>query len=195
MSSDGYFEDDSLDGAAFEELDAIEAAVLSQKAPPHNLSLRNPTLSSPDSSVYDLTFDLDEGELQKLDHVIQDAYRTNVQATAGSSKRTSPKHQTTLFGDILPPPPTKPRSQIQRTKSLPRSTLNQPAPRTKQWDQTAFAKTGLKQGNSKGKRKMSSEDVDNEENVEFEQFPPPFVPGERNFLQYLPAFVLTTGCA
>jgi len=177
MSSDGYFEDDGLDGAAFEELDVIEAALLSQKAPPHNLPLRNSALSSPEGSVYDLTFDIDEGELQKLDYLIQDAYRINVQATAGSSGRTLGKHQMTLFGDVLPPPPTKPRSQIQRTKSLPRSALNPPAPRIKQWDQTAFAKTGLKQGNSKGKRKLSDEDVE-ERNVEFEQFPLPFVPGE-----------------
>ena len=194
MSSDGYF-DDGLDGAAFEELDAIEAALLSQNAPPHNLPLRNSTLSSPEGSVYDLTFDLDEDELQKLDNFIQDAYRINVQATASSSRRTSPKHQLTLFGDVLPSPPAKPRSQIQRTKSLPRSALNQPAPQTKQWDQTAFAKTGLKQGNSKGKQKISYEGVDNEESVEFEQFPPPFVPGKRNCLRYLSAFVLTAGFA
>lgn len=173
MSSDGYFDGDDLDDAAFEELDAIEAALLS----PARVPTHDPTPPSREGSVYDLTFDIDENELQKLDEFIENAYQGKAQPIAGPSRNTA-KHQTTLFGDILPPTSSKPKSQLQRTKSTPKNPFGQQAPKTKQWDQTAFAKSGLKQGKAKGKGRMYDDGEEDEENIEFEQFPAPFVSGE-----------------
>lgn len=184
MSSDGYFDD--LDDAVFEELDAIEAAHLPQKQaapqPPASISNNESTRQplTKDNSFYDLTFDIDESELEKLDEFIADAY---TQPVAGPSKPTKTaskdKLQTTLFGEILQPEKStnKPRSQIQRTRSTPRNPFGQQARKTKQWDQTQFAKSGLKSGKSKGKGKAKAHHGDDSEesDVEFEQFPAPFV--------------------
>lgn len=183
MSSDGYFDGDDFDDAMFDELDAIEAAILSP-----GKGIREHTPEYPvkpvakENSFYDLTFDIDESELQRLDDFIEDSYQGKAQPIAGPSTLTN-THQTTLFGDVLPqgPTPNKPRSQIQRTKSTPRNPFGQQAPKTKTWDQTAFAKTGLKQGKAKGKGKAKAnyddeEDGDEEETVEFEQFPAPIIP-------------------
>ncbi|KAF8078356.1 hypothetical protein FPV67DRAFT_1465011 [Lyophyllum atratum] len=182
MSSDGYFDGDDLDDAAFEELDAIEAAFLPpprpQAADPRPPPREQAPLAKEDS-FYGLSFDIDEADLQKLDNFVQDAYDGNAQPVAGPSKSKSATHQTTLFGDVLPPSSSSSstRSQMQRTKSAPRNPFGQQAPKTKVWDQTAFAKTGLKSGKSKGKGKATyADDEPDEEDVEFEQFPAPFLP-------------------
>ncbi|KAJ6627172.1 hypothetical protein B0H10DRAFT_1780302 [Mycena sp. CBHHK59/15] len=170
MSSDGYFDDDDLNDAAFEELDAIEA---SHK--PHEL----PQEPSFDSDDY--TFgEIDERELERLDAFIEDSYQGKAQPVAGPSRTSSHGSlQMTLFGDILPPsaPKGPARTQIQRTKSTPRNPFGQQAPKTKKWDHTAFSKSGVKRGKSKGKGKAMYDDNNNEEeeDVEFEQFPAPFV--------------------
>jgi ATP-dependent DNA helicase MPH1 len=174
MSSDGYFDSDDLDSDAFEQLDAIEAAQLSPGVQP-----AHPPLPK-ERSFNDLTFDIDDAELQRIDEFIEDAYKGRAQPVAGPSTSTSTgTRQTTLFGDILPAQlsSTKPRSQIQRTKSTPRNPFGKQAPKTKQWDQTEFARSGLKRGKSKGKGKVKfdDEEEDEEESVEFEQFPAPFV--------------------
>jgi len=201
MSSDGYFDDDDFDISALKQIDAIEAAHLSPKkqAPPvpRNIPASSAAQSkgrqplADDDSFYDLSFEADETELAKLDVFIKDAYAGKAPPVAGPSKisRTSSsnKLQTTLFGDILPPsaPSTtnsKPKSQIERTKSSARSLFGQQAPKTKTWDQTAFAKTGIRKSlpNAKCKGKGKAND-DDEEEVEFEQFPAPFVPSEFAF--------------
>lgn len=188
MSSDGYFDSDGLDGDAFEALDAIEAAALLPPAKVPNHRVKTPEVitapSAANVSVYDLTFEIDENDLEKLDGFIEDAYQGKAQPVAGFSRTNSAKHQTTLFGDILPSPTlsTKPRSRLQKTKSVPRSPFEQQPPKTKQWDHTAFAKSGLKRGNAKGKRKMTNDDEEKEESdVEFEQFPAPFISRELSF--------------
>jgi ATP-dependent DNA helicase MPH1 len=187
MSSDGYFDGDELDSAALLELDAIEAALLSpasHEAP--RVQPKKPATLSKEDSFYDLTFDIDENDLLRLDNFIEDTYQGKTLPVAGPSNlfKTTSKGtiQMTLFGDTLPPQASsgKPRPPIQRTKSTPRNPFGQQAQKTKQWDQTAFAKTGLKRGKSKGKGKASfdeGEDVEEEE-VEFEQFPAPFVSSE-----------------
>lgn len=189
MSSDGYFDgDDDFDLSALQQLDAIEAAHFSPRKavlpqlvstppiPPTKVS-RKP---SSDSSFYDMTFDVDETELAKLDNIINDTYAGKAQPVAGPSKilRTSSKNtvQTTLFGDVLPPTTSSnsnkaPRSQPEKTKSDQRSLFGQQAPKTKKWDQTAYAKSGTRKGKGKGK----AGDDSGEETVEFEQFPAPFV--------------------
>ncbi|KAF8895043.1 hypothetical protein CPB84DRAFT_1816042 [Gymnopilus junonius] len=188
-SDDGYFDGvDDLDESALQQLDAIEAAHFSpsKSAPPQ---APRPPLRS-DSSSYDLSFDVDEAELAKLDTFIADSYDGKARPVAGPSTltRTSSNNmlQTTLFGDVLPPPPpssntNKPRSQLERTKSTPRNPFGQQAPKTKTWDQTAFAKSGIRKPKTKGKGKQKAnydEDEQDGEEVEFEQFPAPFVPGK-----------------
>ena len=175
MSSDGYFDDDDLDSAAFKQLDAVEAALLS---PGVQTAHRSHPPVPKERSLYDLTFDIDEAELQKIDELIEDTYQGKARPVARPSKGTSGIHQTTLFGDIIPSQSSaKSRSQIQRTKSTPRNPFGQQAPKTKKWDQTAFAKTGIKRGKSKGKGRANfdDEEEEEEESVEFEQFPAPFV--------------------
>ncbi|KAI0048421.1 P-loop containing nucleoside triphosphate hydrolase protein [Auriscalpium vulgare] len=184
MSSDGYFDDD-LDAAFFQELDAIEATHIAgpsakqpAKSPPRPAK-NAPAAPNPDDSDYfDLTFDVDETELQKLDSVIEDAYRNPPAppARARSFTRVPSKgRQTTLFGDVLPeagPSSKAPRQPMQRTKSSTTELFR----KTKKWDQTAFAKSGAKRRKSvKGKEKASPDDEEEDEPVEFEQFPAPFV--------------------
>ena len=182
MSSDDYFDDDDLDVAAFEQLDAVEAAL---RAPGVVQAARhNPAPITRERSLYDLTFDIDEAELQRLDEFVEEAYQGKAQHVAGPSKSTSTgTRQTTLSGDIIPSQSSsaKPRSQIHRTNSTHRNTFGQQAPKTKQWDQTAFAKTGMNRGRLKGKGRANF-DEEEEDSVEFEQFPAPFVSSAYIFL-------------
>jgi ATP-dependent DNA helicase MPH1 len=102
------------------------------------------------------------------------------------------KLQTTLFGEIVKPglsyttANTK-STAVERTKSVPRNPFGQQAPKTKKWDQTAFAKSG------KGKGRHADDDEGGGDAVEFEQFPnplpPPFVPSESLGIHLLPAQV------
>lgn len=183
MSSDGYFEGHDFDDAAFEQLDAIEAALLT---PAHTqpTSVQPPQTTAvtlaKEASFYDLTFDIEDNDLEKLDNFIEDAYQGKARPVAGPSRTMSRETlQTNLHGDILSSTPsTKPKSQSQRPKSTPRNPFGQQASKTKQWDQTAFAKSGLKSGRPKGKAKTKASldnDEGGEEEVEFEQFPAPFV--------------------
>ncbi|KAI0067884.1 hypothetical protein BV25DRAFT_1819338 [Artomyces pyxidatus] len=63
-----------------------------------------------------------------------------------------------------------------------KSTGQQLFRKTKKWDQTAFSKTGpSRRKTDKGKGKAGPDaDIDDEEQVEFEQFPAPFVSSESN---------------
>ena len=191
MGSDGYFDgDDGLDEEALGQLDAIEAAHFSpaRKLPPSPFPASKPPLSAHDS-FYDLSLDVDENELAQLDNFIQDAYQGRAQpvTVAGPSKfsrsTSGNKLQKTLFGDIVQPVASSTSnkgSTIERTKSVPRNPFGQQGPKTKKWDQTAFAKSGGSKG--KGKARQADDDQDGEDAMEFEQFPnplpPPFVPGE-----------------
>ncbi|KAJ7783523.1 hypothetical protein DFH07DRAFT_726924 [Mycena maculata] len=167
MSSDGYFEDDDFDDAVLQQLDKIEAS-------------QRPPTREPSFEVDDFTFgDIDESELARLDTFIEDTYQGKAPPVAGPSRTTSRTTlQTTLYGEVLPPPPPKvPRTQIQRTKSTPRNPFGQQAPKTKKWDHTEFAKSGWKGVKSRGKGKtVNDEDEEEQEAVEFEQFPAPFMP-------------------
>ncbi|TFK41383.1 hypothetical protein BDQ12DRAFT_679374 [Crucibulum laeve] len=197
MSSDGYFDDD-LDDAVFEELDAIEAAhpppgKQPPVAGPSHIPAK-PILPKPiakEDSFYDLTFDFDDSELDKIDDLVVDVYAGTTGARPSKPSRTASKDmiQTTLFGDKVQPETSTsnprsqlPRSQLQRSHSTSRNPFGQRARKTKQWDQTAFAKSGLKKAKSKdkGKRraKYGDEDEDEDEEMEFEQFPAPFVSGQ-----------------
>ncbi|KAI0321122.1 hypothetical protein OF83DRAFT_401593 [Amylostereum chailletii] len=200
MSSDGYFEDD-MDDAFFNELDTIEATQLqsppiTQQTEPSVPVSRPPRstatpIAIDDDDYFDMTFDVDESELQKLDHAIQDIYagKPAPAPVAGPSRSRSfarvPSkggRQTTLFGEVLPQtkPPSKSaessRPTTERTKSAGQRELFR---KTKKWDHTAFAKSGSRRKQSdkgKGKGKaLPDDDAVEEEEVEFEQFPAPFV--------------------
>lgn len=186
MSSDGYFDDDPFDEAVFAQLDAIEAAYTATNAskpstsyshvaastlpPIHKQQPSKPKPVAKDDSFYDLTLDLDAEELEKLDAFIADSY-------AGKSRPVvGPTRQTTLFGDVLPNTSqvTKPTSRqgMERTTSNSRNLFGSKPKKTKVWDQTAFAQSGQRK---KGKGRLFEEDEEEEEQVEFEQFPAPFV--------------------
>lgn len=200
MSSDGYFdEDNELDAAALAQLNAIEAAHFSPTKQGATTISRRPATSpvvpskpassktlKQDMSFDDLSFDFDETDLGQLDTFIADSYQGKAKPVAGPSKmsRTSSsnKVQTTLFGEVLQPVAStssgKPKQQLERTKSAPRNPFGQQARKTKQWDQTQFAKTGIRKAKpAKGKGRMGEEEEE-EEVVEFEQFPAPFVSSE-----------------
>ncbi|KAG8220105.1 P-loop containing nucleoside triphosphate hydrolase protein [Butyriboletus roseoflavus] len=197
MNSDDYFPDD-LDSGILNQLDVIEAAhcpKLTHNPPtrhaPKSFSAPKPVPPSKpappkriekEDSYMDLTLDIDEADLQRLDSFIDAAYKGRADPVAGPSNAGRPPSkgsvQTTLFGDIVHPPTSTSkaspisRGPTQRSKSDHRNPFGQQAPQTKQWDHTEFAKSGLKKSKSKGK---SNEDEQAEEVVEFEQFPAPFV--------------------
>jgi len=176
MSSDGYFDDD-FDDAMLQELDAIEAAESQPKAStskqlaPPPLS-KNITLT--DDSFND-SFNFDETDLQILDQIEQD-YQTQANRPSNLA-RTSSKGmvQTTLSGGILTSGPSKPNSAAR----LSRQPSGQQSRKTKKWDHTAFAKSGMK-STKKGKEKAKyyGDEEEEEEAIEFEQFPAPFIPSE-----------------
>ncbi|CAA7264708.1 unnamed protein product [Cyclocybe aegerita] len=191
MSSDDYFDGaDDFDASALQQIDAIEAAhyspakrAVQPETPPASPPPKRPAALNKEPSLYDILFDVDESELAKLDTFIEDAYKGKVQPVAGPSKfsRASSSNtlQTTLFGEVIQPTASssKPRSQIQRSKSSTRNPFGQQARKTKVWDQTAFSKTG-KQGKAKGKGKANGDrDESGEETVEFAQFPAPSIAG------------------
>ena len=192
MSSDCYFDgDDGFDEEALGQLDAIEAAHFS---PPKKLP---PTPLSAQDSFYDLSLDVDENELAQLDNFIQDAYEGRAQpmAVAGPSQfersTSGNKLQRTLFGDIMQPVASSTSNKgptLERTKSAPRNPFGQQLPKTKKWDQTAFAKSGGSKGKGKAKARQADDDEDGEDAMEFEQFPnplpPPFVPSELQFILF-----------
>ncbi|KAJ3508308.1 hypothetical protein NLJ89_g5829 [Agrocybe chaxingu] len=189
MSSDDYFDGiDDFDASALQQINAIEAAhyspakrAVQSETPPASPPLKRPAALNKEPSLYDISFDVDESELAKLDTFIEDAYKDKVRPVAGPSKfsraSSSSTLQTTLFGEVIQPTASssKPRSQIQRSKSSTRNLFGQQARKTKVWDQTAFSKTG-KQGKSRGKGKANADgDESGEEAVEFEQFPAPSI--------------------
>ncbi|TFK76864.1 P-loop containing nucleoside triphosphate hydrolase protein [Pluteus cervinus] len=178
MSSDGFF-DDTFDDDALQQLDAIEAAALTTTQPRPSSSKAtppvSPTRAQDNGSFYDLTLDLDEEALQQLDEI---ECRQGTRSVAGFSRIMSRDAiQLNLFGEPVPPAagPSKPRSGMQRTTSSSRNPFGQQAPKTKKWDQTAFAKTGMKQPKGKGKAREDEDDDMEEEAPEFTEFPAPFI--------------------
>ncbi|EPQ60917.1 P-loop containing nucleoside triphosphate hydrolase protein [Gloeophyllum trabeum ATCC 11539] len=193
MSSDGYFSDE-FDASLLNQVSAIEAAHLSPANSPKKLP---PTPSAParEDSDFDFSFD-DYGEVEaELQRIEQTALKKQNSVLhdpgAGPSRqplaRTASRNtvQTTLFGDVLQPqassnkPHPSTRAPLQRVKSNSRNPFGKPAKKVLQWDHTEFAKTGWKRGSKlKGKGKFQAdEDEEDEELVEFEQFPNPVVSG------------------
>ncbi|KAK0198627.1 hypothetical protein F5146DRAFT_1020446 [Armillaria mellea] len=171
MSSDGFFDDDDINDAFLEELNAIEAAHLSP--PKAARPVVPPTVDEDDS--FDLTFDFDEEDLKKVDQAVMESYQSQSSAMTSTRKSSSSGHlQTTLFGEILPrsASSSKPKTAPQRVQSTSKNPFGQQAPKTKHWDHTEFAKSGLKSSKNKDKGKAES---GSDESLEFEQFPAPFI--------------------
>jgi ATP-dependent DNA helicase MPH1 len=190
MSSDGYFDgEDEFDADALAQIDAIEAVHLSPKkhtddsCPVHANNRSRPPMK--EDSFDDISFNANESELRRLDAFIKESYEGKPPPVAGPSRtfaRTSSNNmvQTTLFGGVAGQQPTssanKARPDIQRTTTQ-RNVFGQQARKTKKWDQTAFAKSGIRPPKSKDKGKARADDEDEveDEPLEFEQFPAPFV--------------------
>lgn len=121
--------------------------------------------------------DIQHGRLQPPANPVPGPSRAN-----GLVRRPSKGAQLTLFGDVAndvepakaaAPPPR----QFQRTRSRQMPLAGQ-AKKTKQWDRTAYAKTGWRKPKAnpdKGKGRTSDDEAE-EEAMEFEQFPAPEVP-------------------
>ena len=209
MSSDDYFDDDFND-ADFAQLDAIEAAALAPKPPPSAAPVPTPAKPPPrplagDSSI-EMSFDIDVEELAKIDEHVTQQYNQKVLKVVGPSNgartlgRTSSSTmlQTTLFGDILPSQQAssskeKSQSTMQRTNSAKRSVFGQQAPKTKTWDHTAFAESGMKRTKSKGKGKADDENSEDDDGFEL---PPPFMPSESHCnVSYILSDLHLTSCS
>ncbi|SRR6266403_2242554 len=191
-SPNHYWDDEELNSAVLNELAAIEAPQFASTSKPTirkpSLELGSTPLTVADSDdLFDLTFDLDVQELQVLDAAIEKDYRRKAGSTSKSpssgvlAARSLSGRQVTLFGDVVSPrtsPSKKPqtsRGSVQQRKS-PTRPVNR---KTKKWDHTAFAKTGRRRRAGQGKGKENQdEERGEEEAVEFEQFPAPFVPGK-----------------
>jgi ATP-dependent DNA helicase MPH1 len=145
------------------------------------------------------SFEIDDSDLRIIDQLCNEALNRKSAApvaVAGPSKPPVQRStsgatiQTTLFGGVLPnSTPSKgngasgSRSTMQRQSSGQNNLFTGRPNKTRKWDHTAFAKSGWKKPKTaKGKEKASSFDGDEveelddeEEEVEFEQFPAPFV--------------------
>ena len=188
--SDGYFDSfDELDSAFLNEVDAIEASQLNPSKPPASAptqSMNAPPKTHTNrprdsgSDDFDMSFNVDMEELERLDEFIADSYAGKAKPIAGPSLT----RQTTLDGKILPAEPPNQGRSFNRTKSSGSNPFDKDQ-RTKKWDNTAFSQTGWistkgkqkEKGKDKGKGKAINDGEDDEEDLdlEFEQFPAPFI--------------------
>ena len=196
MSSDYDFDDD-FDSAFLKEVDAIEAAhVAKQPSSSSSSTLVSPSVpkQAPQKEVIEIddndefddsyaAFDIDEEQLKHFDAVCNIGASTTASSSTKPPSRWNSKGtvQTTLFGEIAVQNSTNSRgnnSSFQRTASSSRIPISRPR-KTKQWDRTAFAKTGWKKPKGKEKASLHGDDEEVEEEwdepVEFEQFPAPEV--------------------
>ena len=188
MSSDGYFDGEDFDADALAQLDAIEAAHFSptkhMSDSPNNRRRPPPPPRTEDDPFDDFSFNANESDLRKLDEFIKESYETPVAGPSNPFARTSSTSmvQTTLFGGVASQKPStnvhKSRADMQRTTSTQRNLFGRQPLKTKKWDQTAFSKSGVRPPKSKDKGKGRADDEGQEEPIEFEQFPAPFVSGK-----------------
>jgi ATP-dependent DNA helicase MPH1 len=192
-SPSNYWDGEELNSAVLNELAVIEASQavsiskpIVRKSPPNTVPTPLPLTAADSDDLFDLTFDVGLQDLQNLDAAIERDYNkqsgsTSKSPLSGTVTRSLSGRQTTLLGDVLSPessPSKKPSSSrrgAQQRKSPTRSVNH----KAKKWDHTAFAKTGRGRKVGKGKGKENLDELEGEEDaVEFEQFPAPFIPGE-----------------
>jgi ATP-dependent DNA helicase MPH1 len=171
---DEYF--DKIDDDVLAQVDALEAignlgqspnkpSAIFTKKPSKSASISTPGDS--DSAFFDLTLDGDDME------ELEEAAVRQLNAQPGPSRQGASR-QIDLHGNTLPP--QSPRKQLQH-----RPVFGQKMKKTKVWDQTAFAKTGWRSTKPvkgrKGKGKADEDDGD-EECVDLDDVPAPFMPRE-----------------
>jgi ATP-dependent DNA helicase MPH1 len=184
MSDDDFFDDDmELDEDALKQLDDIEKKAFS---PPKKVSPADEVI---DLSFDDFTFDVDEEELQKLDKIIENKIQYQMRSHNGAGPSRSGGIQTTLDGGVYAPSTStlKPRAPIQRNRSSSNQVFGKKPQKVKQWDHTEFAKSGLKRRQKqkdKEKAAHAGDDEFDEMDIEFEQFPAPFISGMASFSLY-----------
>lgn len=148
-----------------------------------------------DSYDFD-AFEINDDDIQAFDKACNDALNGKPPTpVAGPSKpalqRTTSGAavQMTLFGEVAAnQSPSRgsgalgTRQTVQRQASTANNLFTGKPNKTKKWDHTAFAKSGWKKPKTaKGKEKAGSfdygdeEEFEEEEEVEFEQFPAPFI--------------------
>lgn len=156
MSDDALFDSEIYDDALFDEFDRLQEAKLQ---PPQ----RAPSPIEISDDEFDLSFNFDEQALLHAEEEMR-SRRSNIARTV----------QTTLHGDILAPTSTnipKPPSHAPLSRPGPPTSMpSAPPKKTKQWDQTAYAKSGQRKLKGKAKKRATA-DEENDEDSEFEQFP------------------------
>jgi ATP-dependent DNA helicase MPH1 len=204
-SPSSYWGDEDLNSAVLNELDVIEATQVAstsrpvvRRTPPKTMP---PPFTNPDSDdVFDLTFDVDIQDLRELDAAIEKDYRrkgaapTSKSPSSNTFGRSLSGRQTTLFGDVISPTISSPKKPSSSNRGAQQRSPEKSSDRkVKKWDHTAFSKTGVKRKTGKRKARELDEDADEEDAVEFEQFPAPFVAGEfsQSSLKETPAYSFT----
>ncbi|KAG9000820.1 3'-5' DNA helicase [Tulasnella sp. JGI-2019a] len=141
-----------------------------RSAPSSGPSTR-PYISS--TEVINIDDDSDEfGEFDdNLDFAQLDATESQFKSNPGAFRAPVATIQTTLDGLIAEMPEAGP-------SRAPPNIFGKQAAKVKTWDRTAFAETGFRANPGKGKKKQGwaeGDDEEDEEMVEFEQFPKPFI--------------------
>ena len=166
------FDEDVL--AQVDALDAIGNIGQSSNKPSatstkkHSKSASISTPGDSDSALFDLTLDGDDME------ELEEAAVRRLNARPGPSRQGASR-QIDLHGNTLPL--QSPQKQVQH-----RPVFGQKMKKTKVWDQTAFAKTGwrstkpVKSKKGKGKAAAEDEDDGDEECVDLDDVPAPFMP-------------------
>ncbi|KAI9445432.1 P-loop containing nucleoside triphosphate hydrolase protein [Lactarius indigo] len=184
-SPNSYWGDEELNSAVLNELAVIEATQIAStsrpvlRSPPKTVP---PPLTNLDSDdLFDLTFDVGVQDLQELDAAIEKDYRRKAAPASKSPSsntfgRSLSGRQTTLFGGVVPRSPSPKKPSSSRRGAQQKSPNHSTERKVKKWDHTAFAKTGAKRKTGKRKAKELDVEGDEEDGVEFEQFPAPFVP-------------------
>lgn len=182
---DDYF--DSIDDDILEDLNALETSHQTNSATSKPSSTKKPVKGAPkkpetphtdtDSAFDDFSFDTEE--LKR----VEDAAMKQANAQAGPSRwiepvgNTNTSKQINLHGNFV-------RSQSPQRQVQHRPAFGQKLQKTKVWDQTAFAKTGWKSTKppkdrrSRSKNKSSGDNAleEDEDYVDLEGLPEPFMP-------------------
>ncbi|PVG04747.1 P-loop containing nucleoside triphosphate hydrolase protein [Serendipita vermifera] len=177
---DEYF--DSLDDDALAEVNALEASHTARQQ-----TSTNRTESTKDASNALILSDTEsELEFEEVSMNIEDMKQLEEAASKrvkqlGPPRWIAPVHnlstsrQTNLFGEVLD-------NQPQPQPSQHRPTFGQKLRKTKVWDKTAFAKTGWRSTKPpkgrKGKGKAGDDEMNEDEYVDLEGLPEPFMPLE-----------------
>ncbi|KIJ45499.1 hypothetical protein M422DRAFT_46571 [Sphaerobolus stellatus SS14] len=205
MSSDSYFDDADDLSAFIAEVHAIEAkhtqppksqfsaipatSVIAPSWKPTRQPVAGPSKPreiidvDADDSFENFFDDIDPAELEQIDKATQAALKQNKTGLVAGPSNPRPNgltRQLTLTGEIFSNPPPK----VSRPPAKPPPTRGtqthltyggSKAKKIKQWDHTAFAKSGWKatKPSGKGKGRAGDGDEDCESPVEFEQFPAP----------------------